>query len=62
MVIAPTYIIIIMRGIKSIPMDINKPDDSRNTKTSQRIECIGLNDSITITMDVIIKREKMINN
>ena len=49
--IAPTYIIIIIKGIKSKPKEIKNPEEFKNKKTNQNIEWIGLKDIIHIIVE-----------
>ena len=60
--IAPTYIIIIIKGIKSNPKEIKNPEELKNIKTNQKIEWIGLKDIIHIIVENKINKEKKSNN
>ncbi|MCJ8342202.1 MAG: hypothetical protein MJH09_05035 [Cetobacterium sp.] len=60
--IAPIYIIIIIKGIKFNPKDINNPEVVKKINTNQNTECIGLNDIIAIVVENKINKEKKLNN
>jgi len=61
-VIAPTYIIINIKAIKSKFRVISNPALLIKTKTSQKIEWIGLTDVMVIITEKIIKDDIKINN